>query len=233
MKKELTAALLAASMLLMTGCVSSKPISSVTIPAETTTEATAETTAETTTEATTTTTEATTTTTEATTTAETTTESKKLHMTIDEVVNAIIKESNCGFKLDQLSNPKSKEFFEKPMLKKQKKIGILNHRTVSYFYEDMKHYDNSITVIVDIYEFDMESKQYKAIKENKGFKAYQVLGYGKKAAADKIDCIASAVNKQFVVYIQGSTGNNDNQEEKAPFKISQASKAYYAFKNLK
>ncbi len=229
MKKELTAALLAASMLLMTGCVSSKPISSVTIPAsETTVEIT-----ETTTEATTTTTEATTTTTEATTTSETTTESKKLQMTIDEVVKAIIKESNCGFKLDQLSNPKSKEFFEKPMLKKQKKIGILNHRTVSYFYEDMKHYDNSITVIVDIYEFDMESKQYKAIKENKGFKAYQVLGYGKKAAADKIDCIASAVNKQFVVYIQGSTGNNDNQEEKAPFKISQASKAYYAFKNLK
>lgn len=225
MKKELTAALLAASMLLMTGCVSTKPISSVTIPTE---ETTVETTTETTTEATTTTTETTTTTT-----AETTQESEKLQMTIDEVVKAIIKESNCGFKLDPLSNPKSKEYFEKPMLKKQKKIGILNHRTVSYFYEDMKHYDNSITVIVDIYEFDMESKQYKAIKENKGFKAYQVLGYGKKAAADKIDCIASAVNKQFVVYIQGSTGNNDNQEEKAPFKISQASKAYYAFKNLK
>lgn len=232
MKKELTAALLAASMLLMTGCVSTKPISSVTISTE---DTTVETTTETTTEATTTTTtEATTITTEATTTtAETTTESKRLQMTIDEVVKAIIKESNCGFTLDPLSNPKSKEYFEKPMLKKQKKIGILNHRTVSYFYEDMKHYDNSITVIVDIYEFDMESKQYKAIKENKGFKAYQVLGYGKKAAADKIDCIASAVNKQFVVYIQGSTGNNDNQEEKAPFKISQASKAYYAFKNLK
>lgn len=227
MKKELTAALLAASMFLMTGCVSTKPISSVTIPTE---ETTVETKTETTTEATTTTTETTTTTT-----AETTPEqeSEKLNMTIDEVVKAIIKESNCGFKLDPLSNPKSKEFFEKPMLKKQKKIGILNHRTVSYFYEDMKHYDNSITVIVDIYEFDMESKQYKAIKENKGFKAYQVLGYGKKAAADKIDCIASAVNKQYVVYIQGSTGNNDNQEEKAPFKISQASKAYYAFKNLK
>ena len=231
MKKELTAALLAASMLLMTGCVSTKPISSVTVPAETTTETTVVTTTETTTEATTTTTTEATTTTTAETTPET--ESEKLQMTIDEVVKAIIKESNCGFKLDQLSNPKSKEFFEKPMLKKQKKIGILNHRTVSYFYEDMKHYDNSITVIVDIYEFDMESKQYKAIKENKGFKAYQVLGYGKKAAADKIDCIASAVNKQFVVYIQGSTGNNDNQEEKAPFKISQASKAYYAFKNLK
>ncbi len=228
MKKELTAALLAASMLLMTGCVSSKPISSVTISTE---ETTVETTTETTTEATTTTTTEATTTTTAETTPEQ--ESEKLNMTIDEVVKAIIKESNCGFKLDPLSNPKSKEFFEKPMLKKQKKIGILNHRTVSYFYEDMKHYDNSITVIVDIYEFDMESKQYKAIKENKGFKAYQVLGYGKKAAADKIDCIASAVNKQYVVYIQGSTGNNDNQEEKAPFKISQASKAYYAFKNLK
>ena len=230
MKKELTAALLAASMLLMTGCVSTKPISSVTVSTEETTEPTTEATTTTTTEATTTTAEATTTTT-----AETTpeAESKKLQMTIDEVVKAIIKESNCGFTLDPLSNPKSKEFFEKPMLKKQKKIGILNHRTVSYFYEDMKHYDNSITVIVDIYEFDMESKQYKAIKENKGFKAYQVLGYGKKAAVDKIDCIASAVNKQYVVYIQGSTGNNDNQEEKAPFKISQASKAYYAFKNLK
>jgi hypothetical protein len=228
MKKELTAALLAASMLLMTGCVSSKPISSVTISTE---ETTVETTTETTTEATTTTTTEATTTTTAETTPEQ--ESEKLNMTIDEVVKAIIKESNCGFKLDPLSNPKSKEFFEKPMLKKQKKIGILNHRTVSYFYEDMKHYDNSITVIVDIYEFDMESKQYKAIKENKGFKAYQVLGYGKKAAADKIDCIASAVNKQYVVYIQGSTGNNDNKEEKAPFKNSQASKDYYAFKNLK
>lgn len=214
MKKFITA-VLAASMFMLTACnAGSKPAASSTGATEMTTETTTaatETTTETTTEPT----------------------SKDLKMTIDEVAKALIDKTNCGFAVDPLTDPSSSEFFEKPMLEKQKTVGIQNHRTVSFFYEDPKNDDNSITVIVDIYEYDMESKEYKALSENKEFKAFRVSGYADKYDAYDIECTASAINKQYVIEIYAFTGSVKDEEETAPFKIEQAQKIYDAFKNLK
>ena len=122
-------------------------------------------------------------------------------------------------------------------MKPYRSIGILNHRTVAYYYENLKHYEKSVTVVAELYEFDMDSKQYKALSENKEFTAYQVYGAPKKKKKttwyyDKTEAVASAINKQYVLYIYAYTGNVDVEEEKAPFTISQAKKIYDAFKEL-
>lgn len=217
----LSAMILSAAMVFGAAGCSGKPAvtgASVTTTAAVTTatETTAETTAESTTETTT----------------------RELKMSIDELVKAVISASDCGFKLWPETDPTNKEYNEAVIEKEMKAAGILNHRVIAYYLEDLKHYENSISVVVDIFEFDMDSKEYKELSENKEFKKFTVLGNPKKNGEiewyyDADEAVATAINKQYVMYIYAIKGNVDVEEEKAPFTISEAQKAYEAFKNLK
>ena len=212
--------LVMAVLLGMAGCANKPAETTAATTVTETTTATTETTVETTAEIT----------------AETTT--REMKMSIDEVAKAVISASDCGFNILPETDPSNKEYNEAVIEKEMKAAGILNHRQIAYYLEDLKHYENSISVVVDIFEFDMDSKEYKELSENKEFKMFTVYGTPKKNGStewyyDADEAVATAINKQYVIYIYAIKGNVDVEEEKAPFTISEAQKAYEAFKNLK
>ena len=202
MKKKVLAAALTA-VLLLSACSQTSPASvSEAEQTTTTTEATTASTTEATTESTT----------EATTVA--TYSDDMLPMSIDEVVETITKAT--GY-----SKVPEKEM---PYNEKNKQLGIVDSKSIIYF-------GDTIYIEIHLVEFDMESDQYKTLKDGGEFEYY--FPSGDNAAKLQI----AAINKQYVTCIaampvtDGSV-SGDGWEIRPPYTMGKAQEAYDTFVSL-
>ena len=206
MKNKAIVAVLLATML-MTAC-NTETVTESTAPTTSATTATEETTVEITTE---TTTEATTEITE--TIPEVTYTDEMLHMSIDEVADAVLTAMGSGY--ERL--PAKYAYNEN-----NKSIGIVNVAVISGYTDDYG-------VEIYICEFDMESEEYIVLSDNSSFDFYF-------AGSDLMGELAlSAINKQYVIYVctmpaeDGVITGTDGWVTEPPYSIGKAQEGYDAF----
>lgn len=225
MKKKIIAALLT-STLLISSCSTTATESIVS--EETTTTTTIETTIETTTE---TTTEETT---EATTTV--TFPEDGLQMTIEEVAQTIVDAMGNEYYI--YSSDVEKEYWER-VVNYNRSLGIVNFMTCGINYmspEDEFVYEdyNSVAVIFNIFEFDMQLEEYASLCETYEF--YQIFD----DKNEPYPVSALAINKQYVITVYAQYAKLDKngvykstsdvpQETQPPFTIGNTQAGYEAF----
>ena len=206
MKNKAIVAVLLATML-MTAC-NTEPVTESAAPTTSATTTTEETTVEITTE---TTTEVTTETTE--TIIEVAYTDEMLHMSIDEVADAVLTAMGSGY--ERL--PAKYAYNEN-----NKSIGIVNVAVISGYTDDYG-------VEIYICEYDMESEEYIALLDNSSFDFYFV-------GCDVMGELAlSAINKQYVIYVctmpaeDGVITGTDGWVTEPPYSIGKAQEGYDAF----
>ena len=209
--KNKTIAIALVTTILLTACNSTTATES-SVPS---TEATTTTTVETT--------ETTETTTEATT--ETTYDENMLHMNIEEVAQSLVDVMGKGYVIPYGDS----EYWDMEI---ESIDGVVNYMTCGYFDyldEEIDGY-NYMYILFEIYEFDMQSEEYKQLCETGEFE--------KHSNTNSYNIKPLAINKQYALCVYAALGKDASigtgfpTEQEPPYTIGNAQAGYEAFVNL-
>lgn len=154
-----------------------------------------------------------------------------LPMSIDEVAEALLQQMGEDAFILSIYDPSSEYYIDPEEYKdNNSSYGIINIISVGSYTEEAEgEYDTEL-VEIDIYEFDMDSEEYKGLSVGDKFSAYVPYGGG-------LECteIVTAINHQYVITVYAALGQEGELEDdmpaesEPPYTISGAKAAYDTF----
>jgi hypothetical protein len=155
---------------------------------------------------------------------------------LGKVAQTILNALGDGYYLFSDTDPNSENYKGSKYAEANKSVGIKDVISVGQFiqYDDLDLMQ--VYVALTIYEFDTDSKEYKALANGKDF-SYYGIGYDDDGneVLEKYTGKVLAINGPYVLtaYAYTSSSMNSEQQRKAPFTIGKAQEGYKAFLAMK